>query len=278
MKKILSFENSLFQKSKERIIAEKLHLFVKDGKDKLHLLLDFDRTLTKSKNKLGENVSTWEILKAHLPKKAQKEYQEFYKKYRTLEIKNQITMNDAVIWWEEILNLFKRNKLKWSDIAKDVEERMPIRPYTRKLFEICGRKNIPTIIISAGIKDVIELWCQKFEVNPTLILSTNLTFSSEEYMNGWHKDSLIHVLNKEEKGHREIKKIKLDRPNTILIGDSTDDASMINGEENVLRIALCNSSKNDKVNDKVIKEFFKRFDLIIQDGTLHPVIKILNLF
>lgn len=274
MEKLLFSKKNLFKNEKQFFL--KLNFFIKDGKNKLHLLLDFDRTLTKSANKLGENISTWEILKIHLPQEAQKEYQQFYKKYRTLEIENHMTINDAIIWWEAILKLFKKNKLKWSDIAKDVEEKMPMRLYTKELFKICEKKNIPAVIISAGIKDVIELWCQKFEINPNLILSTDLTFSSEGYMDGWHKESLIHVLNKKEKGHHEIQKIKSERPNTILIGDSLDDASMIDGEENVLRI-IVNNPREDNKNIK-IEELFEKFDLVIKDGTLHSVIKILNLF
>ena len=138
------------------------------------------------------------------------------------------------------------------------------------------KRIIPTIIISAGIKDIIELWRQRFEINPTIILSTNLTFSSEGYINGWDKDSLVHVLNKKEKGNKEVEKIKLKRPNTILIGDSLDDASMIEKEENVLRVAAHELRQDDKI--KKIKEFTKRFNLVIKDGTFRSVVEILSLF
>jgi len=272
----ISPEDFLFQEEERKNILRKLKFFTGSGRDKLHLLLDFDRTLTKSKNELGENVTTWEILRVHLPQEAQKEYQQFYKKYRRLETENKMAVSDAIIWWERILNLFQENELKWLDIAKDVEERIPIRPCAKELFEICEKKNIPTIIISAGIKDIIELWCQRFEISPTIILFTNLTFSSEGYMNGWDKDSLIHVLNKKEKGHKEVEKIKLKRPNTILVGDSLDDASMIEGGENVLRIAVYEPRKDDKI--KKVKEFTERFNLVIKDGTFRPVREILSLF
>ena len=276
MKKPFSFESFLFQERERKNILKKLKLFTDSGRDKLHLLLDFDRTLTKSKNELGKNISTWEILKDHLPPEAQKEYQQFYKKYRRLEIENKMTVSNAIIWWERILNLFQENELKWTDIVEDIEERIPIRSCVKELFEICEKKNIPTIIISAGIKDIIELWCRRFDINPTVILSTNLTFSSEGYMNGWDKDSLVHILNKKEKGHKEIEKIKLKRPNTILVGDTLNDAFMIKGKKNVLRIIVYDPRMNDKI--KRTREFTKNFDLVIKDKTLYPVIKILNLF
>lgn len=268
-----SASNKFLFKDKKKFFS-KLNFFVQEGKDKLHLLLDFDRTLTKSQNKSGENVSTWEILKNHLSQKSQKEYQQFYEKYRILEIENQMTTKDAVMWWEEILNIFEKNKLKLSDIKEDIEKKMPMRPYVKQLFETCERKNIPIIIISAGIKDVIEMWCQKFGINPTLILSTDLIFSKDGYMNGWHKKSLIHILNKKEKSHQEIQKIRLKRPNTILIGDSLDDASMVGGEAKVLRIII-----NDLwENNKNIGKFLDKFDLEIRDKTLLLPKKFLDLF
>lgn len=271
MKELLTEKGIIFKEKK--IFFSKLRTFLNAGKEKIHLLLDFDRTLTKSQNELGENVSAWEILRAHLSPKSQKKYQEFYNKYYTLEVEGQLTAKDAVIWWEKILGLFKRDKLRWSDIVRDVEKKMPIRPYTKELFEICEKKNIPVIIISAGIKNIIEYWCQRVKIKPKIILSTNLIFSSQGYMMGWQKDSLIHALNKKEKGHKEIREIKLKRPNTILIGDSLDDASMIEGEKNVLRVVIWGT-----IIKKRFREANKSFDLIIRSGNFYPVIKILKLF
>jgi len=256
---------------------KKLNFLVNSGRNKLHIVLDFDRTLTKSHNKRGENISTWEILRAHLPQKAQKEYQELYNKYRPQEIRNELKVSDAINWWESILTLFKENKLRWSDIAIDIEK-MPIRPYTKELIDVCRRKNIPTIIISAGIKDIIELFCQKFEIVPTLILSTNLIFSPDGYIEGWERESLIHVLNKKEKGHKELNKIKRIRPNTILIGDSVDDAPMVETGENVLRI-LVDDPRGDEGNrnTEVYEEILQKFDLIIKNKSLYPILRIIDL-
>lgn len=270
-------EKFLYKDRKKTL--KKLEFLLNSGKEKLHLILDFDRTLTKSQNKFGENVTTWEILRTHLPKKAQEEYQRFYNKYRPLEVNNRMKISDAIIWWERILNLYKENKLKWSDIANDVEKRMPIRPCAKELFDICKQKGIPTIIISAGIRDVIEMWCQRFEIKPTVIMSTNLFFDSKGYIKGWDRKSLIHVLNKKEKGHQEISKMRKLRPNIILIGDSVDDASMVDGTKNVLRIIVDDPRIDDASKSK---EFYddtlKKFDLIIRNKSLCPAVEIIKLF
>ena len=267
-----------FYKDKEKTL-KKLDFLLDSGKEKLHLILDFDRTLTKSKNKFNEDVTTWEILRTHLPQKAQKEYQRFYNKYQPLEAENKLKVSDAIIWWERILNLYKENKLKWSDITSDVEKRMPMRLHVKGLFDACEARGIPTIIISAGIKDVIELWCQRFEVNPTVILSTNLFFNSKGYIKGWDKKSLIHTLNKKEKGYQEVNRMRQLRPNIILIGDSIDDASMVDGTGNVLRIIIDNPQGEDAVRDKrFYDKVFQKFDLVIKDESLYSVVKIINLF
>jgi len=273
MKKPLDLEEFFYLENKEKT-TKKLCSFINSGKNKIHLLLDFDRTLTKGRDRSGKDLTVWGVLKALLPPGAQLEYDQLYEKYRVLEIENRLSTVAAIQWWKSILNLYKENKIKLSEIKKAANQ-IQIRPYSKKLFEICKKKNIPIIIISAGIKNVIELFDKKAKINPTLLLSTELTFSSKGYVNGWKKSSLIHVLNKKEKGHHEIKNIKFSRPNTILLGDSLDDVSMVNGENN-LKIAVYDPRKDSK-NEK-LKEFIEKFDLIIKGETLYPVIKILNLF
>lgn len=274
MEKRLALKNVIFRDKNK--FFDKINFLFQGGIDNIHLLLDFDRTLTKSRHKSGKDISTWEILGNHLSAESKKAYRGLYEKYRPLELKNKLRAADAVLWWEGVLKLFKKDKLKWSDIAKDVEINLPIRPGAKELFEFCKERNIPTIIISAGIKDVIELWCQKLEIFPTLVLSTNLTFSPEGIMNGWHKESLIHALNKKEKGHKEVEKIRLVRPNTILVGDDMNDSAMIDGEEKVLRIGVYDSLGTD--DNEMANKFNGKFDLVIKDGKLQSVIKILKFF
>lgn len=274
----MNYLNGFISKDRKKAL-KKIESFFGFGKEKVHIVLDFDRTLTKSRNGLGEDVSAWEILKSRLPKKAQKEYQKLYDKYRPLEVQNKMKKSDAAIWPQKILNIYKKSKLKLFDTDDKLEKRMPIRPCAKELFEICKKKNIPTIIISAGIKNVIQMWCKKFGIEPTVIISVNLFFDDKGHINGWDKASLIHAFNKREKGHREISSMRKSRPNIILIGDSIDDASMVAGDKNVLRIILDDSMANNIRHDgRFYKDMSEKFDLIIRNKSLCPVAKIVNLF
>lgn len=113
-------------KNKVRVF-EKLQSFHTSGKDRLHLVLDFDRTLTLSQNSFGENVTTWEILANHLSTKSQSEYHKFYKMYRPLELAGKLGAGGAITWWESVLDLFKSEQLSWSKIEGIVQKELPAR-------------------------------------------------------------------------------------------------------------------------------------------------------
>ncbi len=248
-------------------VAKKLARILSAGKDKLHLVCDFDRTLTKSVNDFGETVTTWAMLAKHLPPPAQKEAWKLFNKYRPREIKNELTTKDAVTWWKENLKILIKHKLKWSEITHDVENKMPIREGTAALFDFCQANQVPLIIISAGVKDLIELWCQKHGFKPTLILSTDLLFDDQGYLIGWKNGSLIHARNKKEKSSAQVQEIRKERPNTILLGDSMDDAAMVDTHAHVLKIVIDGHNHDDLI--------FSKFDLCIKTSDLSPLI---NLF
>jgi cytosolic 5'-nucleotidase 3 len=264
-------KNFLYKDRKKTI--EKIGSFLDSGSEKIHLVLDFDRTLTK-----GKDLTTWAIFGTHLSPEGIIEYKKAYNKYRPMEIKNKMKLSDAISWWEEMLTLYKENKVKWQDIMKDVKMKMSIRPGAKELFDICAKKNISTIIISAGTKNIIEALFKRLGIKPTLVLSTKLFFDSKGYMKGWDRASLIHVLNKKEMGHTQISKIRKSRPKTILIGDSIQDADMVSGEKNVLRIIVDDPRIDDASRGKAYyKDVFKKFDLIIKNKNLYPVVNIIKL-
>jgi len=272
--KYLELERYFYFRDKKEVL-KKIRFFIDFGKDKIHLLFDFDRTITVGKNRKGDDYTVWGALQELLSPEAKIEYSRFYKKYRKLEIENKLTNKDAATWASSILDLYASNGLRFSDIKK-VSEKIKIREHVRELFEACDKKEIPTIIISGGIKNVIELVCRRVKIRPILVLSSVLNFSKNGHICGWEKDSLVHMLNKKERGHKEIFDIKLARPKVMLIGDSLDDAIMVEGKDNVLRIAVNNPRKDDKEGN--FKELIKKFDLVIKGQSFLPVIKIINLF
>lgn len=269
MKNRINLDGFLF-KNKERVI-KKINYFKKLGKEKIHIVFDFDRTLIKGKNQKGQRITVWDAIEKFVPKEQQKESIRLYKKYKPLEMKQKLSLKQTIEWWEWNLNIFKG--IKSSEIKK-ASCMIQTRAFVKEFFTLCDKKKIPTIIISASVKNIIDLWCQREKIKPTKILSTELTFFNGR-VSGWEKKTLIHSLNKKEKGHKEIKKIKLTRPGTILIGDSLDDVPMVEGDKNVIRIAIYDTKHGDNGN---FDEFINQFDLVFKGNNFRPMLKILNLF
>lgn len=255
----------------------KLNKIFSEGKDKLHLLADFDRTLTIGKDKNGREVTSWNILTKLLPSEAFAKQQALYEKYRPLEESGKITDKEATDWTNQVLKIFVENEINLWEIKKGFPKKTSIRSHAKNIFDTCYALEIPTVIVSAGIKEVIDLWSKTYQVSPALILATELITDRDGKIIDWNKN-IIHVKNKREHGHEELTKIKKQRPNIILIGDAIEDADMTDGNENVLRIRIFNPREDEKLNQEdFTKETFEKYDLMIESETLEPVLRILEL-
>jgi 5'-nucleotidase len=256
---------------------KKIEKIIKDGKNKLHLLVDFDRTLTIGRDKTGKDIASWEILASHLPPKGLAKQHKLYEKYRPLELSGKMTHEEAINWASQVLNIVVENEISLMEIETDFQQKTDIRPHAKKLLIFSKKLGIPTVILSAGIKEIIDLWAKTYQVSPALVLATKLITDRNGKIIDWDKN-IVHVKNKREHGHEELTKIKKQRPNIILIGDAIEDADMAEGDENVLRIRIFNPREDEKAN---LKEFtkatFEKYDLMIENGTLEPVLKILEM-
>ena len=161
-----------FSFGNQKSVEAKIARFATVGRGKVHVLFDFDRTLTF--NSGGEDITTWHILRSHLPQGGQEQYDSFFQKYRTLEIQRKLTQANAVLWWEQILSLAKEHAVDMAEVERDFLSKANVRPYAQELFRLCQENEIPTVILSAGIADFINIWCSRYGINPNIILSTKL--------------------------------------------------------------------------------------------------------
>jgi phosphoserine phosphatase len=255
---------------------KKLTKIITGGKDKLHLLIDFDRTLTIGKDKTGKDNTSWEILGGHLSPKAHARQHALYEKYRPLELSGEMTKEEAMSWANQVLAIFANDSINLTEVEKDFRQKTEIRSGAKELLDFSKNLRIPTAILSAGIKQIIDLWSKIFQVSPTLVLATEVITDQNGTIVDWNKN-IIHHLNKKEMAREELTRIKIQRPNTILIGDAIEDADMSNGDENVLRIRVYNPREDEGISKTdFYKKTFKKFDLIIETGTLEPILMILE--
>lgn len=249
----------------------KLEHFARLGATGLHALLDFDRTLTVKRPGSSDEVTTWHILNEHLPVQAQAEYQQYFDKYRALEVSGKMTTAHAVEWWSSILDLFVANGVSLAEVERTFFEKASIREYVTEFFADLNKHNIPSTILSAGIKNIIDLWVKKYNIKASLVLSTELEIDNTGVVVGWDKSTLVHVLNKHEADHFELAQIRENRPNTLLIGDGIDDATMAVGKANILRVRILDRRDDDPDLEIEKARTFESFDALITNGSMQPL-------
>jgi phosphoserine phosphatase len=175
----------------ETAFLHKIKSFAEAGGDNLHIVYDFDRTLTVSHPETQEDVTTWHILGKHLSEEGCVRYKNLFQKYRSLELADKLTERDAIEWWSASFQLYIDERVNIRHVDADFLARASIRPGAYELFALCKANKVPSVIMSAGIRDVIEIWTQKYGIEPALVLSTALKFDNEGVIVGWDKDTLV---------------------------------------------------------------------------------------
>jgi len=256
-------------------LQAKLAEFALAGPDKLHFVFDFDRTLTVAHLGTAEDITSWHILREHLPEAGKQVYQQLFEKYRALEIAGSMTETDAAVWWTSTLDLFVEYRLDLKAVEQDFLDRASIRSGATELFQLCQTHNIPTVIMSAGIRDVIDIWDKLYMINPSLVISTALELDAEGRIVGWHRDTLVHALNKAETSHPELSAIRGERPMAILVGDGMNDVDMASGDANVLRVRIFDPRPNEVVDIALERaKTFAKFDAMIENGSMVPLLEL----
>lgn len=218
-------------------LAAKISRIALDGVTKLHLVSDWDRTLTANGGK--SDITSWEVAQRLLPPEGREQDQLFSEYYYARELEGTLTEQDAREWWRISLGLQVEHQTNIHDMRRAVREaRMRPRAGAVALFKLCDELEVPTVILSAGVRNVIEWVTESHDMHPSIILATNLRTDSEGRITGWDEQTLIHALNKSEMGKQEISAVQASRPNTILLGDDRKDPRMVEGEDRVLRIQV----------------------------------------
>ena len=146
------------------------------------VVTDFDRTITS-----GDSNSSWGVIsKSNLVSlEYLKDRTDLYNYYRPIEIDENIEYiqkNKLMIeWWNKHIELFKKYKFS-KEIINEVannSEAMILRQGSKEFLKQLYEKDIPVIIISAGIGNFIESFLKKnncYYKNIIIILIYIFTF------------------------------------------------------------------------------------------------------
>ena len=138
---------------------EKINEVNKWKDETIYVLTDFDRTITSK-----DSYVSWDILSKNnlVNDNYIKEVKELYNKYRPIEINENLSeelrSKYMILWWNEEINLFKKYGLTEDIINKSScnMDLLKFRNGAKDFIKNMKERNIPIIIISAGIGNFIE--------------------------------------------------------------------------------------------------------------------------
>lgn len=256
-----------------------------DGPEKLHILADFDKTLTRAvvdgqaspsviaqlrNNKILEQTNYAE--QAHA----------LFNKYYTYETDQQLSFAERSEqmkkWWHEHHELLIKCGLDQESINAVVAKKtLQLRTGTLNFVDILHNNNIPLVIMSAAPAYMIARYLAQEDrlYDNIKIIGNWYIFDANGKMIGV-EEPIIHVLNKREitlgdkPEFAEIKK----RRNVIVLGDTLEDTDMITGfdYDQLIKIGFYNQP-----TDENLDKYRETFDIVITgDGNMNYVNELLQ--
>ena len=141
-----------------------------DWFEKLHILADFDRTLTKAFSAWKKRPSLISVLRSewYLSEEYSKEANRLYDFYSKFEVDNNISLDEKKsqmkMWRTKHFDLLVRSGLHKRDIQRVIDSKLiELREWVKEFLKFLSNNNIPLIIISAnGLwTDSIKIYLEK---------------------------------------------------------------------------------------------------------------------
>ena len=283
----------------------------KENINEILYITDFDYTITRKFNyTTGERFhNTYSIYNQKAFDGDQdaflsedKRLYDLYGKYEDdTSIDYETRKNKSFEWYKLSLINMSNEKIKKDSFKKMVElsfNNIKFRTEVKALLEMLIKQNIPIVIISGGIKEIIieilktlnidgfESYIQK----KRLIVIANSLLDENDKIKNWNEkeNEIIYPFNKNEIIKKDLEKYFIGFKNIIIVGDLISDYKSIdeieiNKEKNVIGFGFLDY--NPKIlkpnfnyqNDSMFKEYLNVFDAVfINDQGYHYIIDVIK--
>lgn len=248
------------------------------NKENMYVIMDFDGTITKH-----TKVDSWDVAGDSLGEKFKKELVELYDIYRPIEIDYNISCEEKKKkmeeWYTKCICLYYKYNLKKSDLENSIAScNMLFRDGAKEFFNDMNKRNVPVIILSAGIGNVIEEFLKNNNCyyKNIYIISNFIEFDYAGNMKEFD-GRIIYTMNKKldinvlEKFCEKLQ----GRDNKLLFGDLIEDKNMIDKSEWDSTISVGFLENNIENLD-----FYKdAFDIVLteEDTNYNKIEKIINI-
>ena len=271
----------------EKEFFEKKKRFLESGSERIHILADFDRTLTKAFYKQKKASAIIQHLRLEKGRYLTEDYAErshaLFDQYHPIEIDPKIPMNERVEkmveWWKAHMDLLIECGLDKTTIKKCIEDTISedtlcFREGVEDFLSRLKRENVPLVIITSSLGDLIDefLSQQNKKSDNVHVIGNRFNFDSKG--KAINIEKIVHIFNKNEfstEGLGVHKKL-LERKNVILLGDHLGDLGMVDGfpYDDLIKISFLN--ENIQGNLEGYKEAYDV--VILNDGNFDFVNKL----
>jgi len=272
----------------KRIFVEQtIRSLINDKRDMLHVVADFDFTLTMYEKDGAVLPSTYGVIEGNerviLPDGSlvRDHAHQLRSKYHPIEIDVHMSVEEKIPymieWWHKAQAMILSSNLNQSMVRELVcHSKMILKKGVQEFITELLRSETPILIFSAGIGDVIKIFLEKeipeFKNNHRSlnIVSNFIQYDKNGKLISFNK-KLIHSFNKNEHEIHDTPyyQLILNRPNVILLGDTLGDVGMIGRMKNlkqILKIGYLNHSTPAKL------EVYKTvYDIVICDDQTFDV-------
>jgi len=256
-----------------KALESKVATIIKDGHDKLQLVVDFDYTLTRAHKNGSPVACSWGVLHEyrHCPKEYLDTVKALEDKFVPIELDPVLSIEEKLphmVEWYSQVNM----ALQKSGVNKDWFEKMvcesncELRDDTDLLFNILKTNNIPVLVLSAGCGDLVNAILTHFSVNHhnVNVFSNFLQFDPNGKIIGL-VPPIIHMYNKSQNATKDLDYFKENRlrNNIIVMGDSLGDLKMAEGVEDS-NVVLTVGFLNKKIEERM-EQYLDSFDVVLVD-------------
>ena len=252
----------------------------KINKDNICVFMDFDKTITSS-----ESVDSWDASanKEVMGENLTKDMDKYYQKYGFIEFDYHIDKDKRekyiIEWYDKCMDLYYQYGLTREKLKESINHsRLILRKGAKDFLLNLYQNNIPVIIFSAGIGNVIEQFLKNEECyyDNITIIGNFIKFDKNGDMIKF-SDDMIHSLNKNiDKLNDDKLKEKIGQKEyRIVIGDMVEDIHMVGEypENKSFKIGFLN--KNITENLEVYK---KNFDIVLtEENNFYDIEKYVSL-
>lgn len=266
------------------ILKEKIRTIKLAGAKSLHIVSDFDQTLTKGFHNGKRAPSSYAQLRDSnlMPPEYAKKAYELYHYYYPIEKSNIIPLDEKckkmMEWWSKHLENMRESGLTKEIVVKMAHSgRILPREGLSEFFSLLSKNKIPLLIFSAGLGDVIvEYLSTENHMTPNVHIIANFYDYDSNGRVSSYKSKIIHTFNKNEVELHNTPYLKEaeQRKNVILLGDSLGDIGMTEGIKHdcIIRIGFLHENPKENLN-----LYLEKYDVVIlNDGPMDYVIQLIK--